>query len=110
MKVKSSPAAKRKRATMQQTQADPALRSLIEDVAASHPSVKKVLVVDVGGTSVKILASGPDRIRSFQSGPKLTPERMVSGVKKLAADWSYDVVSIGYPGPVLAGRPTAEPP
>ena len=105
MKVKSSPAARRKRATMQQTQAGPAPRSLIEDA-----SVKKVLVVDVGGTSVKILGTGQTETRSFQSGPKLTPERMVSGVKKLAADWSYDVVSIGYPGPVLAGRPTAEPP
>ena len=70
MKVKSSPAAKRKRATMQQPQADPALRSLIEDVVAGHPSVKKVLVIDVGGTSVKILPRGrqkPDRFSLDQS-------------------------------------------
>jgi polyphosphate glucokinase len=67
------------------------------------------LVVDVGGTSVKILASGQNEHRSFPSGPTLTPRRMVSGVKKLAGDWRYDVVSIGYPGPVLHGRPIVEP-
>jgi polyphosphate glucokinase len=68
-----------------------------------------VLVVDVGGTSVKILATGETESRSFRSGPTLTPAQMVSGVKKLAVDWTYDVVSIGYPGPVLEGRPIAEP-
>jgi polyphosphate glucokinase len=68
-----------------------------------------VLVVDVGGTSVKILATGQSESRSFPSGPKLTPRRMVAGVKKLAADWTYNAVSIGYPGPVLRGRPIAEP-
>jgi polyphosphate glucokinase len=69
----------------------------------------RVLVVDVGGTSVKILATGQDEHRSFSSGPTLTPRQMVSGVKKLARGWNYDVVSIGYPGPVLHGRPIAEP-
>ena len=70
---------------------------------------RKVLVVDVGGTSVKILATGQREPRSFSSGPTLTPTRMVSEVKKLAAHWRYDVVSIGYPGPVLHGRLVAEP-
>ena len=79
------------------------------DVAASSCRPKKVLVVDVGGTSVKILASDQTQSRSFHSGPTLTPCRMVSGVKKLAADWTYDAVSIGYPGPVVHGRPVAEP-
>ena len=78
-------------------------------VAAHRPRVKSVLVIDVGGTSVKILATGQTESRSFRSGPKLTPRQMVSKVKKLAADWTYDVISIGYPGPVLAGRPAAEP-
>jgi polyphosphate glucokinase len=73
------------------------------------PLVKSVLVVDIGGTSVKILASGHKIHRSFSSGPKLTPQEMVSGVKRFAADWTYDAVSIGYPGPVLHGRPIAEP-
>jgi polyphosphate glucokinase len=68
-----------------------------------------VLVVDVGGTNVKILATGQDERRRFPSGPGLTPQRMVSGVKKLARGWKYDVVSIGYPGLVLRGRPIVEP-
>ena len=75
----------------------------------SRPRVKSILVIDVGGTSVKILATGQTESRSFRSGPKLTPRQMVSKVKKLAADWTYDVISIGYPGPVLGGRPAAEP-
>ncbi len=68
-----------------------------------------VLVVDVGGTNVKILATGQSEPRAFPSGPTLTAEKMVSGVKELAADWNYEVVAIGYPGPVLHGRPVAEP-
>jgi polyphosphate glucokinase len=68
-----------------------------------------VLVVDVGGTHVKILATGQKEPREFPSGPKLTAEQMVAGVKKLATDWKYDAVSIGYPGPVIGNRPLAEP-
>jgi polyphosphate glucokinase len=68
-----------------------------------------VLVIDVGGTHVKILASGQEERREFPSGPALTAEQMVRGVKELAGDWKYDAVSIGYPGPVLHGRPVAEP-
>ena len=68
-----------------------------------------VLVVDVGGTHVKILATGQDESRRFPSGPLLTAEQMVATVKDLAGEWTYDVVSIGYPGPVLQGRPVAEP-
>jgi polyphosphate glucokinase len=69
----------------------------------------KVLVVDVGGHSVKILATGQEQSRKLPSGPTLTAEQMVTGVKKLAEDWDYDVVAIGYPGPVLHGRPVADP-
>jgi polyphosphate glucokinase len=68
-----------------------------------------VLVIDVGGTHVKVLASGQSESRKFDSGPALDPKGMVLGVKKIAGDWSYDVVSIGYPGPVLHNRPVAEP-
>jgi polyphosphate glucokinase len=70
---------------------------------------KKVLVVDVGGTNVKILATGQKEPRKLPSGPGLTPRAMVAGVKKLAKGWSYDVVSIGYPGFVFHGKPVAEP-
>jgi polyphosphate glucokinase len=69
----------------------------------------KVLVVDVGGTHVKILATGQSDRREFRSGPTLTPKRMVAEVKKLARDWKYDVASVGYPGVVLKGRVTTEP-
>jgi predicted NBD/HSP70 family sugar kinase len=68
-----------------------------------------VLVVDVGGTNVKVLATGQKEPRKFPSGPKMTPKQMVSGVRQIASDWKYDVVSIGYPGLVLNGKPAAEP-
>ena len=68
-----------------------------------------VLVIDIGGTHVKVLATGQDAHREFDSGPSLTPKRMVSKVRKIVADWKYDVVSIGYPGPVLRNRPVSEP-
>jgi polyphosphate glucokinase len=68
-----------------------------------------VLVVDVGGTHVKIFATGQKQPREFPSGPKLTPKQMVAGVKKLAKDWKYSVVSIGYPGVVVGNRPVADP-
>jgi polyphosphate glucokinase len=68
-----------------------------------------VLAVDVGGTHVKILASGEKDSRKFESGPDMTPKQMVDGVNKLAKDWKYDHVTVGYPGPVLHNRPVAEP-
>ena len=68
-----------------------------------------VLVVDVGGTNVKILATGQKEPRRFPSGPTLTPRRMVAGVRKLAGDWKYDAVSIGYPGRVVGDRAITEP-
>ncbi len=69
----------------------------------------KVLVIDVGGTGVKILATGQTERRRFPSGKEMTPLKMVEGVKKLAKGWHYDVVSIGYPGLVRENRPAAEP-
>jgi polyphosphate glucokinase len=68
-----------------------------------------VLVIDVGGTHVKVLVTGQEVQRQFDSGPALTPKRMVAQVQKLVADWKYDVVSVGYPGPVLQNRPVSEP-
>jgi polyphosphate glucokinase len=68
-----------------------------------------VLVVDVGGTHVKILATGQEAKREFPSGPKMTAEQMVAGVQKAAEGWPFEAVSIGYPGPVLRGRPVSEP-
>ncbi len=68
-----------------------------------------VLVIDVGGTHVKILATGQDDKREFDSGPEMTAGQMAPRVRELAGDWRYDVVSMGYPGPVLHNRPVSEP-
>ena len=68
-----------------------------------------VLVIDVGGSHVKILATGQAEERKFESGPTMTPAQMVDGVRKLAEGWPFDVVAIGYPGVVVRGRPATEP-
>ncbi len=70
----------------------------------------KVLVIDVGGTHVKILATGQTEHREFASGPTMRPSEMVTGVQKAAEGWDYDVIAMGYPGPVLRGKPVADPP
>ncbi len=69
----------------------------------------KVLVVDIGGTNVKILASKQRTVRKFRSGPELTTKQLVAGVVKAAKGWAYDAVSIGYPGPVNRGTLLEEP-
>jgi polyphosphate glucokinase len=69
----------------------------------------KVLVIDVGGTHVKMLATDQKEPQEFVSGPRMTAKQMVATVKKLTADWNYDAVSIGYPGPLLHGRILREP-
>jgi polyphosphate glucokinase len=68
-----------------------------------------VLVIDVGGSHVKIKATGQQTERRMDSGPKLTAEQMAAGVRALARGWKYDAVSIGYPGPVARNKPTLEP-
>jgi polyphosphate glucokinase len=70
---------------------------------------RRVLVIDVGGTHVKLLVSGKRAHREFESGPGMTPPQMVAGVKELTRDWASDVVAIGFPGPVRRGRPAREP-
>ena len=69
----------------------------------------RILVIDIGGNSVKLLVTGETDPRKFPSGPKLTPRKMVSGVLKLTEDWKYEAVSIGYPGRVRDNRPSVEP-
>ena len=70
---------------------------------------RKVLVIDVGGTNVKVLATGQTARRRFPSGREMTPERMVAELKAVTKDWDFDVVSLGYPGPVKHGLPVSEP-
>jgi polyphosphate glucokinase len=69
----------------------------------------KILVVDVGGSHVKVQASGQRLRRKLPSGPGMTPRLMVREVADLIGDWQYDVISIGVPARVLRGQITAEP-
>ena len=75
----------------------------------AKPSGRRILVLDVGGTNVKIKLSGGDVVNKIPSGRKMTAEWMVSAVLALARNWTYDVVSIGYPGMVYRNRPVVEP-
>jgi len=68
-----------------------------------------VLVVDVGGSQVKMLASAATEPRAFDSGKDFTPSLLVREVRERTPDWNYDVISIGYPGSVDARGPSAEP-
>lgn len=68
-----------------------------------------ILVVDVGGTSVKILLTGQLTPRAFPSGPTLTASEMVSKVRQVAGEWKYEMVSLGVPAPVVNGHPVEEP-
>jgi len=77
--------------------------------AASKLKTKKILAIDVGGTHVKALVTGQREPRKIPSGPKMTAREMVRQVKRLVSGWKYAAVSIGYPGPVVRGRPLREP-
>lgn len=72
-------------------------------------AARKVLVLDVGGTHVKVGSTDHKDLVKIESGPSLTPAAMVAAVKKATEGWKYDAVAIGYPGPVLHGHPVAEP-
>jgi polyphosphate glucokinase len=83
-------------------------------MAASKPIARrrrriKVLAIDVGGTHVKVLATGRRTPLEIRSGPKMTAREMVRQVRQGTTGWRYSVVSIGYPGPVLHGKPLSEP-
>jgi len=69
----------------------------------------KILVIDVGGTHVNVHRPGHKEPVKIPSGPTMTAKRMVGDVKKVAAEGTYSAVSIGYPGPVVHGRPVSEP-
>jgi polyphosphate glucokinase len=69
----------------------------------------KVLVIDVGGTNIKMLATGQKEVRKMPSGPTMTAGKMVRVVKACVKDWKFDRVSLGYPGPIINGHPLREP-
>jgi hypothetical protein len=70
--------------------------------------MKSVLVIDIGGTNVKLMISRKER-RKFPSGPKLTPSQLIKGVEKTVADWNYDLISIGFPSVVRDNRILRDP-
>src|SRR5450759_3017012 len=69
----------------------------------------RILVIDVGGTHVKVLATGHKQRVEIPSSPKMTPAKMASMVRSATVGWKYDAVSIGYPGAVVHGHPIIEP-
>jgi predicted NBD/HSP70 family sugar kinase len=69
----------------------------------------KILVIDVGGTHVKVLVSGEREPRKVASGPDMTPQAMADAVRELTADWAFEAVTIGYPGFVFRGKPVCDP-
>lgn len=76
---------------------------------AKRTSRPTVLAIDIGGSHVKVMTDKERIKREFKSGPDLSAKAMVRQVKALTKDWSYDVISIGYPGPVVHDRALAEP-
>jgi hypothetical protein len=69
---------------------------------------KQVLVVDIGGSNVKLMISRAEK-RKFKSGLTLTPRAMVSQIKPLVSDWKFGAISLGFPAPVRDGRIVSEP-
>jgi polyphosphate glucokinase len=69
----------------------------------------KVLVIDIGGTHVKLYATDRSEPLKIDSGPMMTPMELVEAVKTNTRGWKYDVISIGYPGPVVHGKPLNDP-
>jgi polyphosphate glucokinase len=78
----------------------------VQAVSAKHPT--KILVIDLGGTQVKILATGQTEPRKTPSGPKYTPLRLVEEVRELTGDWEYEAIALGYPGQVGPEGPRAD--
>lgn len=85
------------------------MRAAPKPKAAAKTKTPRVLVIDVGGTNVKLLATGEKEPRKYPSGPTMTPGMMVRLVKKSVSDWKFDRISLGYPGPIINGHPLREP-
>jgi polyphosphate glucokinase len=77
--------------------------------ATSAPASPKVLVVDVGGTNVKMRMKGQKEATKVPSGPTMTSRKAVEIVKTATKGWDYNCISLGYPGPIINGRPLREP-
>ena len=82
---------------------------MAKKVDVTAKKTRKVLVIDVGGTNVKIFAAGQKEPFKIPSGPTMTAGKMVSLVKEATREWNYDCISLGYPGPIINGHPLREP-
>ncbi|HXJ47923.1 MAG TPA: hypothetical protein VNF91_02025, partial [Candidatus Acidoferrum sp.] len=87
----------------------PAERTTTKKGTAPASRSMNILVIDVGGTHVKVLATGRRKPLEIRSGQRMTANQMVRMVRRETTEWRYSVVSIGYPGPVLHGKPVSEP-
>ena len=70
---------------------------------------KTILVVDAGGSNIKLMRSGSDERIKFDSGPRFTPRQLMAGIRKHAPDWTYDAVTLGLPTPIVHDKPAREP-
>jgi polyphosphate glucokinase len=103
-------ASKKAAAPPPDVQPEPQQSSLSPAKPVAEIARRRVLTIDVGGTNVKLMCSANKKeVRKIPSGPQLTPGEMVKQVKAATKDWEFDVVSIGYPGPVVQGRPLKDP-
>lgn len=87
-------------------------RSRMGSLADERPQPSlfmKVLMIDIGGSNVKVMVSGNEEMRKFPSGRTLTARQMVTGVKRLTKDWEYDAIALGFPGLVENGKLVREP-
>jgi hypothetical protein len=71
--------------------------------------MKKILVIDIGGSNVKMMISPEEKRRKFPSGPKLTPEDAVEQIREATSDWNFEAVAIGFPAPVREGKIMTDP-
>lgn len=76
---------------------------------APTPTSKRILSVDIGGSHVKFKLNTGDEVRRFDSGPALAPAQMCAQILDMTKDWTFEAVSLGYPGPVLHGKPVHDP-
>src|ERR1051326_8173339 len=70
--------------------------------------MKKILVIDIGGTHVKLMIEAGKQ-RRFDSGSRIKPKQMITGIRNNVADWKFDAISIGFPAPIRNGRILRDP-
>jgi polyphosphate glucokinase len=83
--------------------------TLMKSSSSRLASARKVLVVDIGGTHIKVYARNRRQPIKIDSGPDMTPKKMIDAVRIAINGWQYSVASVGYPGPVVHGKPLRDP-